>query len=60
MDTIGEQLTVPRTEPMDRVLAKLQDGESQRVLVLDNGDVVGIITPADIARWLDRRRALTR
>ncbi|MGH2684479.1 MAG: M50 family metallopeptidase [Actinomycetota bacterium] len=58
MDTLGDQLTVPRGEPMNRVLAKLQDGESQRVLVMDGNEVVGILTAADIARWLDRRRAL--
>ena len=29
-----------------------------RLLVPDDAEVVGIITPADVARWLDRRRAL--
>jgi Zn-dependent protease/CBS domain-containing protein len=59
MDAVDEHLTVPRDARMDRVLAKLQDGERKRVLVMSNGEVVGIITPSDIARWLDRRKALS-
>jgi predicted transcriptional regulator len=59
MDAVDEHLTVPRDARMDRVLAKLQDGERKRVLVMSDGEVVGIITPSDIARWLDRRKALT-
>jgi CBS domain-containing protein len=43
---------------MDGVLAKLQDGEAGRVLVVDDGEVVGIITPSDLARWLRRWRTL--
>jgi Zn-dependent protease/predicted transcriptional regulator len=58
MDEVGDNLVVERTARMDRVLEKLQEGERQRVLVTSDGEVVGIITPSDIARWLDRRRAL--
>lgn len=58
MDEVDDNLVVERTARMDRVLEKLQDGERQRVLVTSDGEVVGIITPTDIARWLDRRRAL--
>ena len=57
MAPLGDQLAVPPGAPMDDVLAKLQDGESARVLVVD-GEVVGIITPSDLTRWLRRRRAL--
>lgn len=58
MDPLREQLTVTPETPMDRVLSKLQQEEAQRVLVVDGGDVVGIITPVDVARWLQRRRAI--
>ena len=58
MDEVGDSITVGPNARMDHVLAKLQDGERQRVLVVSGGDVIGIITASDIARWLDRRRAL--
>jgi Zn-dependent protease len=58
MDDLDDQVTVPRDMRMDQVLAKLQDGETNRVLVLEDSDVVGIITPTDVARWLQRWRAL--
>lgn len=59
MEPIGEQCSVEATARMDRVLAKIQEGDSGRCLVLRDGEVVGIITPSDIARWLERRRSLT-
>jgi predicted transcriptional regulator len=40
------------------VLDKLQDGEANRVLVVQDGEVVGIITPTDLTRWLRRSRIL--
>jgi CBS domain-containing protein len=58
MEPIGAHSTVDADAPMDSVLSKLQDGETRRFLVVRNGEVVGIITPSDIARWFQRRRAL--
>jgi CBS domain-containing protein len=43
---------------MDDVLGKLEDGEAGRVLVAQDGEVVGIITPSDLTRWLRRWRTL--
>jgi len=43
---------------MDGVLSKLQDGDAGRVLVVQDGEVVGIITPSDLTRWLRRWRTL--
>jgi Zn-dependent protease/predicted transcriptional regulator len=57
MEPLGEQCSVDADARMDRVLAKIQEGGNGRCLVLRDGDVVGIITPSDIARWLERRRA---
>jgi CBS domain-containing protein len=58
MEPIGEQCTVEASTRMDRVLSKLEDGEARRCLVLRQGEVVGIITPSEVARWFQRRRAL--
>src|SRR5919106_1663842 len=40
------------------VVGKLQDGQAGRVLVVQDGEVVGIITPSDLTRWLRRWRVL--
>ena len=58
MIPLGDQVLVAPHARMDGVLGKLQDGEAGRVLVVQNGEVVGIITPSDLARWLRRWRAL--
>jgi Zn-dependent protease/CBS domain-containing protein len=58
MEPLGDQCTVDATAPMDSVLTKLQEGQARRCLVLRDGEVVGIITPFDVARWFQRRRAL--
>jgi Zn-dependent protease len=56
MGDLDDQVTVSPNTRMDRVLGKLQDGETNRVLVVEDGDVIGIITPTDVARWLQRWR----
>jgi len=58
MVPLGDQVMVAPDARMDGVLGKLQDGEAGRVLVVQNGEVVGIITPSDLTRWLRRWRAL--
>ena len=58
MVPLGDQVVVPPDARMDLVLGKLQDGEAGRVLVAQDGEVVGIITPSDLTRWLRRTRAL--
>ena len=55
---IRVQVVVPPDAPMDQVMAKLEDGEAGRVLAADDGEVVGIITPSDLTRWLRRWRTL--
>ena len=55
---IRGQVVVPPDAPMDQVMAKLEDGEAGRVLVAEDGEVVGIITPSDLTRWLRRWRTL--
>jgi Zn-dependent protease/predicted transcriptional regulator len=58
MVPLGDQVVVAPDARMDGVLAKLQDGEANRVLVVQDGEVVGIITPSDLTRWLRRWRPL--
>jgi len=58
MVPVGDQVIVRPDAPMDQVMAKLEDGEAGRVLVAEDGEVVGIITPSDLTRWLHRWRAL--
>jgi Zn-dependent protease/CBS domain-containing protein len=58
MVPIGDQVVVGPDAPMDQVMAKLEDGEAGRVLVVDDGEVVGIITPSDLTRWLRRWRGI--
>jgi Zn-dependent protease/CBS domain-containing protein len=58
MVPLGDQVVVAPEARMDGVLGKLQDGEANRVLVVQGGEVVGIITPTDLTRWLRRWRPL--
>ena len=58
MVPLGDQVVVPPDAPMDQVMAKLEDGEAGRGLVVDDDEVVGIITSSDLTRWLRRWRAL--
>ena len=58
MVPLGDQVVVAPDARMDGVLGKLQDGETGRVLVVQDGEVVGIITPSDLTRWLRRWRTL--
>jgi len=55
---LDDTCTALADEPMDRVLDKLVRNEHHRVVVLDGGTVVGIITPRDLTRWLERSQAL--
>jgi CBS domain-containing protein len=58
MVPLGDQVVVAPEARMDGVLGKLQDSEAGRVLVVQDGEVVGIITPSDLTRWLRRWRTL--
>jgi Zn-dependent protease/predicted transcriptional regulator len=58
MVPLGDQVVVAPDARMDGVVGKLQDGETGRVLVAQDGEVIGIITPSDLTRWLRRWRTL--
>jgi Zn-dependent protease/CBS domain-containing protein len=54
---LGDQIVARPDARMDQVMAKLDASDGRRTLVVDDGEVVGIITPSDVTRWLNRRRA---
>jgi Zn-dependent protease/predicted transcriptional regulator len=56
MVPLDDQIMVSPDARMDQVMAKLEDSQARRVLVVDDGEVVGIITPSDLTRWLQRWR----
>ncbi|HEY2960269.1 MAG TPA: site-2 protease family protein [Actinomycetota bacterium] len=58
MAPLGGQVVVAPEARMDGVLGQLEDGEANRVLVVQDGEVVGIITPTDLTRWLRRWRSV--
>ena len=55
---LDETCTVEPGTPMVEVMKRLREEDQDRVLVLDDGDVVGIITSRDIARWVRRSEEL--
>lgn len=55
---LDEACTVSRDTPMDEVIEDLRQHGEDRVLVVDDGRIQGIITPLDIARWLRRSEEL--
>ena len=53
---------MPVSNPREDLAALIQRigaGLEQRVLVFDNGQLVGIVSPADVARVLTVRQART-
>ena len=58
MVPLRDQVVVAPQARMDDVVGKLQDSQTGRVLVAHDDQVVGIITPTDLTRWLRRWRTL--
>jgi Zn-dependent protease/CBS domain-containing protein len=58
MVTAENGLVVDPDEEMTEVIERLGGSGVRRVLVARNGELVGIITPADITRWLERARMM--
>jgi Zn-dependent protease/CBS domain-containing protein len=53
---IGPELVVAPEARMTEALNKLSRSPAQRVLVVHEGIVLGMITHTDVSRWLDRQR----
>ncbi|NYI06406.1 site-2 protease family protein [Allostreptomyces psammosilenae] len=55
MRPLAEVATAGPEEPLGDVLPRLESAEERRVLVLDDGALVGIVSPSDVSRtvaWL--------
>ncbi len=58
MEPLTEMYTVGPSRPVSEVVDKLMKGEVGRVVVIEDGEVVGLITPRDLVEWLERARQL--
>jgi Zn-dependent protease/predicted transcriptional regulator len=58
MTDLRDACTVEPATPMNRVMEKIREMEQDRVLVVEDGRILGIITPRDVARWVQRSQEL--
>ncbi|WP_161634965.1 CBS domain-containing protein [Leptolyngbya sp. Heron Island J] len=58
MTPIEKGVVVRSHEKMLDVLRKMEESDTRRVLVADDGKLEGIITTSDLIRWLIRARSL--
>ncbi len=56
MVPLDDQIVVAPDARMDQVMPKLDASQAGRVLVVHDDEVVGILTPTDLTRWLHRWR----
>jgi Zn-dependent protease/CBS domain-containing protein len=54
MTPVSDELLVDPDESMMSILQRMRTGEERRILVVRNGELLGIISATDVARWLDR------
>jgi Zn-dependent protease/predicted transcriptional regulator len=55
---LDDTTTVTRDTPMNEVLEQLRELDHERVLVVEGSEIVGIITPRDVSRWVRRSQEL--
>jgi len=60
MAPIDDALAVTPDTPMTTVLDKLRASPVQRLLVVQNGTLEGLITARDVAAWLEKMRSMER
>ncbi len=58
MTPVEKGVVVRSQEKMPDVLRKMEESDTRRVLVADDGKLEGIITSSDLMRWLLRARSL--
>lgn len=56
--SLEDTCTVAPGTPMNEVMDLLREHDQDRVLVVDGAQVLGIITPRDVARWVQRSEEL--
>jgi Zn-dependent protease len=52
----AEPISIPPDASLERVIDLLEEARSHRVLVQQQGELVGIITPVDVAHWVNHTR----
>lgn len=57
-EPLSELCTVSPGHSVSDVVDKLMQGEVGRVVVVDQGEVLGLITPRDLVSWLERAQQL--
>ena len=57
MTELDDRCTVSPSTSMADVVERLE-GDNRRVVVVSDGEVVGIISPSDVSRWLQRRQLI--
>lgn len=57
-EPLSEMCTVNPNDAVSDVVPKLMQGEVGRVVVVEDGEVIGLITPRDLVRWLERAQEL--
>lgn len=58
LEPISEMCTVGPLDTLGDVVPKLMQGEVGRVVVLEHGEITGLITSGDLMRWLERAQQL--
>ena len=56
MTPIEKGITVASGEDLTKVLEKMQETHSRRLLVTSNGNLEGILSATDVANWLQRQQ----
>lgn len=57
-EPLSDLCTVKPSHSVSDVVDKLMQGEVGRVVVVDQGEVLGLITPRDLVSWLERAQQL--
>jgi predicted transcriptional regulator len=60
MEPLADHCVVEVDDELGDVVGKLMGGDIRRVVVVDDGTVVGLISSRDLVRWLERSRDLGR
>jgi len=58
MTPLSDVHCVSPATPLERVVETFNEAEGQRVLVCEGDEIVGIISPSDVARWVRRSEEL--
>lgn len=57
MKAVGKGIAIRPEVDMTAVLDAMRESRSRRLLVIDNGQLRGIISATDLANWLQRKRS---